>query len=103
MKFKEDYINHVIYENAEELNDIIKNHKLEIQKEQAQHDSAIMCLQESKEKALDAYDKTIAQIDSEINANKSKLKTLCEEILNKENTISQLTEQLNKISEKKDS
>ena len=102
LKFKEDFVNLILSENADEINDIRKEHKLEIQRETAQHDSAIAHLKESMERALQEHDQALTQYEDEIEIKKSELSKLVEDISDKESIIGRLTEQLNSINERKD-
>lgn len=102
MQFKEDYINLVLSENADEINSIRKDHKIEIQREKAQHDSAIAQLKESMEKALQTHDNTISQLGSTISAKRVELEALSNDIEEKRITINDLTKQLNEIITRKD-
>lgn len=102
MQFKEDYINLVLSENADEINSIRKEHKIEIQREKAQHDSAIAQLKESMEKALQTHDNTISQLASTISAKRIELEALSKDIEEKRSTINDLTKQLNDIITRKD-
>lgn len=102
LKFKEDFVNLILSENADEINGIRKEHKLEIQRETAQHDSAIAHLKESMERALQEHDQALTQYEDEIEIKKSELSKLVEDISDKESIIGRLTEQLNSINERKD-
>lgn len=102
MQFKEDYINLVLSENADEINSIRKEHKIEIQREKAQHDSAIAQLKESMEKALQTHDNTMSQLGSTISAKRIELEALSNDIEQKRITINDLTKQLNEIITRKD-
>lgn len=102
LKFKEDFVNLILSENADEINGIRKEHKLEIQRETAQHDSAIAHLKESMERALQEHDQALTQYEDEIEIKKSELSKLVEDISDKESIIGRLTEQLSSINERKD-
>lgn len=102
LKFKEDFVNLILSENADEINGIRKDHKLEIQRETAQHDSAIVHLKESMERALQEHDQALTQYEDEIEIKKSELSKLVEDISDKESIIGRLTEQLSSINERKD-
>ena len=102
LKFKEDFVNLILSENADEINGIRKEHKLEIQRETAQHDSAIAHLKESMERALQEHDQALTQYEDEIELKKSELSKLVEDISDKESIIGRLTEQLSSINERKD-
>ena len=102
MQFKENYINLVLSENADEINSIRKDHKIEIQREKAQHDSAIAQLKESMEKALQTHDNTMSQLGSTISAKRIELEALSNDIEQKRITINDLTKQLNEIITRKD-
>lgn len=102
LKFKEDYINLIQSENADEINSLRKDHKLEIQRETAQHDSAITQLKESMERALQEHDQVLTKLDDQIEAKKLELGKLIEDISDKKAIIGSLTEQLNSINERKD-
>ncbi len=102
LKFKEDFVNLVLSENADEINGLRKEHKLEIQRVKAQHDSAIAQLRESMDNALQEHDQALTKFEKEIEAKKLELGKLVEDISDKESTISDLTEQLNVINERKD-
>ena len=102
VQFKEDYVNLVLSENADEINSIRKEHKIEIQREKAQHDSAIAQLKESMEKALQTHDNTMSQLGSTISAKRVELEALSNDIEEKRITINDLTKQLNEIIIRKD-
>ena len=102
VQFKEDYVNLVLSENADEINSIRKDHKIEIQREKAQHDSAIAQLKESMEKALQTHDNTMSQLGSTISAKRVELEALSNDIEQKRITINDLTKQLNEIITRKD-
>lgn len=102
LKFKEDFVNLVLSENADEINGIRKEHKLEIQRVTAQHDSAISQLKESMEQALQEHDQALTEFEDEIEKKKSELSKLVEDISDKEKIVGRLTEQLNSINERKD-
>ncbi len=102
LKFKEDFVNLILSENADEINGIRKEHKLEIQRETAQHDSAIAHLKESMERALQEHDQALTQYEDEIEIKKSELSKLVEDISDNESIIGRLTEQLSSINERKD-
>lgn len=102
LKFKEDFVNLILSENADEINGIRKEHKLEIQRETAQHDSAIAHLKESMERALQEHDQALTQYEDEIEIKKLELSKLVEDIFDKESIIGRLTEQLSSINERKD-
>lgn len=103
IRFKDDYIDLIMSENADEINSIRKEHKLEIQKEKAQHDSVIAQLKESMERALQEHDQALTEFESDIKAKKYELNKLIEDIADKEKIVGSLTEQLNSINERKDS
>lgn len=102
IRFKDDYINLIMSENADEINSIRKEHKLDIQKETAQHDSVIAQLKESMERALQEHDQALTEFEGEIKAKKYELNKLVENIADKEKTVESLTEQLNSINERRD-
>lgn len=102
LKFKDDYINLVLSENADEINSIREKHKLEIQWKKAQHDSAIAQLQESMDRALQEHDHALTKFEDDIEAKKLELRKLLEAISDKKVIISSLTKQLNSINERKD-
>ena len=102
LKFKEDFVNLVLSENADEINGIRKEHKLEIQRVTAQHDSAISQLKESMEQALQEHDQALTKFEDEIETKKLEFSKLVEDISDKETIIGCLTEQLNSINKRKD-
>lgn len=102
LNFKEDYVNLVLSENADEINSLREEHELEIQRETAQHDSAITQLKKSMERALQEHDQALTRFEDEIETKQLELGRLVKDISDKETIIGCLTEQLKSINERKD-
>jgi hypothetical protein len=102
-QFKDDYIDTVIAENKQELEQLRESHKKALNEETIKHNQEVVALHESTQKIKEQCDEKIESLKSQIAQTQAELDTVQSTLEGKQLALSEMQQNLETISERKDS